>query len=252
MGLALQQTEEYARSLGLDPKRLPGHVAIIMDGNGRWARERGLNRLAGHNQGYRALKETVYAAQDLGLKCLTVFCFSTENWRRSEEEVNGLMHLLALAMRAEIEELIQKNIRICVSGRMADLPENVQQEFADAMQRTAHLNSLVFNLAVNYGGRAEVVDAVRAIAEEVEQGKIECREIDEQTIASRLYAPGLPDPDLLIRTSGEMRLSNFLLWETAYSEIYVTPVYWPDFGKTALVEALQDYQRRQRRFGATH
>ncbi len=241
---------QYAAAAGLDPARLPTHVAVIMDGNGRWAESRGLNRLTGHNQGYRTLKNIVMESQKLGLKCLTVYGFSTENWRRSEEEVNGLMRLMLRAMRSEIEELIQSHIRVRISGRIDSLPPDLQEEFARAEQRTAHFSGLTFNLAINYGGRAEVVDAVRLLTQQVKEGVLRAEEIDEQTIARCLYAPDLPDPDLLIRTSGELRLSNFLLWETAYSEIYVTPIYWPDFGPEQFVAALADYQRRKRRFGA--
>lgn len=240
----------YAEGAGLDASRLPTHVAIIMDGNGRWAQAQGKHRLMGHNQGYLALKETVYAAQDLGLHCITVFCFSTENWRRSHEEVGGLMQLLVYAMRTEIEELMLRNIRVVVSGRLQELPDDVHKEFLHAAKLTENNDSLIFNLAINYGGRAEVVDSVRALAELVRSGHLEPDEIDEKSIGNHLYCPGLPDPDLLIRTAGEMRLSNFLLWETAYSEIYVTSTCWPDFNEHHLVEALKEYQMRTRKFGA--
>jgi undecaprenyl diphosphate synthase len=235
---------------GLDPARIPVHVAIIMDGNGRWARAHGQNRLDGHNQGYRTLKEIVFAADELGVRYLTVYGFSSENWRRPEEEVGGLMGLMARAMQAEIEELIERHVRVRVSGRMHELPSDLQAVFTEAMQRTDAFTGLTFNLAINYGGRAEVVDAVQALAIRVQAGTMEPREIDEAAIAANLYSPEIPDPDLLIRTAGEMRLSNFLLWETAYSEIYVTQTCWPDFDQAHFIAALQDFQKRVRRFGA--
>jgi len=235
---------------GLDPERIPAHVAIIMDGNGRWARAQGKNRLFGHNQGYHTLKTIVYAADELGVRYLTVYGFSSENWRRSQEEVGGLMSLMLRAMRAEIEELIQNRVRVQVSGRMSELPDDLRAEFEDAMLRTREFTGLTFNLAINYGGRAEVVDAVRALAATVQSGELEPEAIDEAAISAHLYAPEIPDPDLLIRTAGELRLSNFLLWETAYSEIYVTPTCWPDFDRDHLIAAIADYQRRIRKFGA--
>ena len=244
------QSRIVAEEAGLDPERLPVHVAIIMDGNGRWARAQGKDRLFGHDKGYRTLKDIVYACDDLGVRYLTVYGFSSENWRRSQEEVGGLMTLMLRAMQAEIEELIQNRVRVRVSGRMSDLPADLRQEFADAMLRTADFTGLTFNLAINYGGRGEVVDAVRALAHKVLSGEIAPDAIDEAAIAAHLYAPDIPDPDLLIRTAGELRLSNFLLWETAYSEIYVTPTCWPDFDRDHLIAALQDYQNRIRKFGA--
>jgi undecaprenyl diphosphate synthase len=234
---------------GLDPRRLPTHVAIIMDGNGRWASSQGKNRLEGHYQGYHALKETVYACDDLGIQFLTVYAFSSENWRRSQDEVGGLMTLMLYAMQAEIEELIENKIRVRVSGRMSDLPEDLRTEFMAAAERTVDFSGLTFNIAINYGGRGEVVDAVKALAHAVQQGEITPDSIDEDAIAAHLYTPDIPDPDLLIRTAGEMRLSNFLLWQTAYSEIYVTPTCWPAFDSAELVAALANYARRVRKFG---
>jgi undecaprenyl diphosphate synthase len=239
-----------AEQAGLDPARIPAHVAIIMDGNGRWARARGKSRLAGHDQGYRTLKNIVYAADELGVRYLTVYGFSSENWRRPADEVGGLMELMLHAMRAEIEELIENHIRVRVSGRLHELPPDLRAEFERAMERTAGFTRMTFNLAINYGGRAEVVDAVRALAEKARQGHLPPDSIDDAMIAAHLYSPDIPDPDLLIRTAGELRLSNFLLWETAYSEIYVTPTCWPDFDRDHLIAALADYQKRVRRFGA--
>jgi undecaprenyl diphosphate synthase len=237
-------------SAGLDPTRIPAHVAIIMDGNGRWARAQGQDRLFGHYSGYKTLKNIVYAADELGVKFLTVYGFSSENWRRPASEVGGLMELMLNAMRAEIEELIENKIRVRVSGRLHELPADLRQEFEEAMVRTRDFQRMTFNLAINYGGRAEVVDAVRALALRAKQGDLDPDLIDDAMISDHLYAPDIPDPDLLIRTAGELRLSNFLLWETAYSEIYVTPTCWPDFDRDHLIAALADYQKRVRRFGA--
>lgn len=234
----------------LDPARLPAHVAIIMDGNGRWARAQGQDRLYGHWQGYRTLKEIVSAADALGVQTLTVFGFSTENWRRPEAEVGGLMALMQAAMQAEIEELIESHIHIRVTGRLNDLPESLRETFESAMQRTADFTRMTFNLAINYGGRAEIADAARALAEAVQRGEMVPDEVTEESLAARMYAPDLPDPDLLIRTAGEMRISNFLLWGIAYSEIWVTPTLWPEFTPALLTDALEDYGRRVRKFGA--
>ena len=234
----------------LDPERLPAHVAIIMDGNGRWAHTQGQDRLFGHWQGYRTLKEIVSAADELGVQALTVFGFSTENWRRPEAEVGGLMELMQAAMQAEIEELIQNHIRIFVSGRLDDLPDALRETFESAVRRTADFSRMTFNLAINYGGRAEIADAARALAGAVQRGEMQPEEITEERLSASMYAPSLPDPDLLIRTAGEMRISNFLLWGIAYSEIWVTPTLWPDFTPSLLVDALEDYGKRVRKFGA--
>ena len=234
----------------LDPARIPAHVAIIMDGNGRWAHTQGQDRLFGHWQGYRALKEIVSAADELGVEALTVFGFSTENWRRPEAEVDGLMELMQAAMQAEIEELIQNQVRIRVSGRLSELPDALRETFESAMRRTIDFSGMTFNLAINYGGRAEIADAVRSLAEAVQRGELRPEEITEEHLSAQMYAPSLPDPDLLIRTAGEMRISNFLLWGIAYSEIWVTPTLWPDFTPALLVDALEDYGRRVRKFGA--
>ncbi len=234
----------------LDPARIPAHIAIIMDGNGRWARAAGKNRLEGHWQGYRTLKQIVYAADDLGVRFLTVYGFSTENWTRSEEEVGGLMELMLQAMRAEIEELIENKIRVRVSGRLHELPPALRAEFESAMARTENHTRLTFNLAINYGGRAEIVDAVQSLAMAVQHGEIAPDAITETDLSARLYSPEIPDPDLVIRTAGEMRLSNFLLWEAAYAEYWVTPICWPDFSRDLLIAAIADYQKRTRKFGA--
>lgn len=233
-------------STGLNRDRIPQHVAIIMDGNGRWARAQGLPRHQGHYQGYLALKQIVYACGDLGVRYLTVYGFSSENWRRPAEEVGGLMGLMAEAMRTELDELMGNGIRVRISGRIAELPDETRTIFQTAMENTRENTGLTFTLAINYGGRAEIVDAVKAI---VKSG-LPAEEIAEETVAQHLYWPDVPDPDLLIRTAGEMRLSNFLLWETAYSELHVTDTPWPAFTPQHLVEAIRDYQSRVRRFGA--
>jgi undecaprenyl diphosphate synthase len=229
---------------------LPVHVAVIMDGNGRWARSRGLERLEGHWQGYRTLKKIVYAADEIGIRYLTVYGFSSENWRRPAGEVSGLMALMYAAMRAEIEDLVRNGIRVRVIGRMSELPDELREEFEHAMRLTEDYTRMTFTLAINYGGRAEIVDAVRSIVADVSSGALSAESIGESEISARLYAPDTPDPDLLIRTAGEMRLSNYLLWQSAYSELWVTPVYWPDFTPDMLQEALMDYSKRTRRFGA--
>ena len=240
---------ELAKQAGLDPEQIPAHIAIIMDGNGRWAKSQGHDRLFGHWEGYRNLKNTVYSADDLGVKYLTVYGFSTENWVRPEYEVDGLMHLMLTAMQTEIEELIESRVKVRVSGRLHQLPADLREEFESAMERTKDCTRLTFNLAINYGGRAEVVDAVKTLAQKVQAGDLSPDEIDEASIARHLYSPDIPDPDLLIRTAGELRLSNFLLWETAYSEIYVTPSCWPEFDREHLIAAIAEYQRRTRKFG---
>lgn len=234
----------------LDPARIPQHIAIIMDGNGRWANARGEDRLVGHYQGYRTLKNIVYAADELGVRYLTVYGFSSENWRRPATEVGGLMELMLNAMRAEIEELIENRIRVRVSGRLHELPQDLRAEFEAAIIRTTGFERMTFNLAINYGGRAEIIDAVQSLAKQIQEGTLQPKEITEALLSERLYSPDIPDPDLLIRTAGEMRLSNFLLWETAYSEIFVTQVCWPDFDRSHLVAAIADFQRRTRKFGA--
>ena len=237
------------RSADFDPARLPQHIAIIMDGNGRWARAKGEDRLFGHWQGYQTLKTIVNAANAFGIRYLTVFGFSTENWQRSESEVGGLMELMQVAMRAEIEELIENQIHVRVTGRLHDLPDDLRETFEDAMERTAAFQGMTFNLAINYGGRAEIADAARQLALAAVRGEIDPAAITEEQLSAHMYAPDLPDPDLLIRTAGEMRISNFLLWGVAYSEMWVTPTLWPDFNSEHLAEAILAYQQRVRKFG---
>ncbi|MEN6370613.1 MAG: isoprenyl transferase [Armatimonadota bacterium] len=234
----------------IDPDRVPKHVAIVMDGNGRWATRQGLTRAEGHVQGYIALRNIVEAASDLGIKALTVYAFSTENWRRPKDEVEALMHLFARAAHQEMENLQQNSVRMMVSGRFHELPKEVQDSLNADIKATKNNTRLILNLAINYGGRSEIADAARALARKAAAGEISPEEIDEKTFSQYMYAPELPDPDLLIRTAGEMRISNFLMWEIAYAEFYVTQVLWPDFNREELIKAILDYQGRTRRFGA--
>lgn len=229
----------------VDMDRLPRHVAIITDGNGRWATGRGLHRNFGHAQGYEALKGVVDLCARLGIAYLTTYSFSSENWRRSEEEVAGLMSLIEHAAREQIENLHRENVRFNIIGRLADLPNTLRAELERDMELTRENTGLTFTLAINYGGRAELVDTVRSIL----NSGLAAEEVDENAVESHLYTAGIPDPDLLIRTAGERRISNFLLWQIAYAEIYVTDALWPDFGEEDLLRAILDFQRRTRRFG---
>jgi len=243
--LAAQESDDERLVRSLDRSRLPRHVAIIMDGNGRWARKRRLPRVAGHRAGVEAVRDTVETSARLGLEVLTLYAFSQENWKRPRTEVAILMELLKEYVRKELDTLLKNNIRFQVIGRMSDLAEPVRRELTRGLEATAHCTGLLFNIALSYGGRAEIVDACRELLREGTPPE----DVDEKTFASRLYTAGLPDPDLLIRTSGEMRVSNFLLWQIAYAEIWVTPTLWPDFRKRDLVAAILDYQRRERRYG---
>ena len=235
--------EILARQLSVD--RLPAHVAVIMDGNGRWAAQRHLPRIEGHRAGTEAVRDTVETAARLGLQVLTLYAFSVENWKRPVTEVSALMALLKRYLRSELNTLLRNDIRFQVIGRMEELAPDVRQELSDAIDRTRGNRGMLFNIALNYGGRAEIVDAVRrAIA-----SGVQADELDEQRFAGLLYTAGQPDPDLLIRTSGEMRVSNFLLWQIAYAEIYVTDALWPDFRRRDLLEAILAYQKRERRYG---
>ncbi len=235
----------------LDRSRLPAHVAVIMDGNGRWAREHGhADRTRGHEMAIGSVRQVTRAAAELGLKTLTLFSFSTENWRRPRKEVAFLMHLLRRFLVQERRELMDNRIRLVHSGRIEDLPLYARAALQNTMALTAKNEGMVLNLAISYGGRAEIADAARQIAAAVKAGKLALKDINEELLGQRMYHPELGDPDLMIRTSGEMRISNFLLWQLAYSEIYVTQTLWPDFGRADLIEALVAYQGRQRRFGA--
>ncbi len=230
----------------LDPSwEIPVHVGIIMDGNGRWARARGLNRLAGHRAGTENLRRIVRACADFGIKYLTVFAFSTENWARPKEEVDGLMEIMEEFIDKEIDELDAEGVQIRHLGKLDGIPESLKAKIKMSIERTRHNNRLVLSVAFNYGGRDEIVQAVRKIVAE----GIRPEEITEETISNHLYTAGMPDPDLVIRTSGEIRISNFLLWQSAYAEWYFTPRFWPDFGREDLIAAIADYNRRERRFG---
>ena len=241
---------DAATSTQLDPERIPKHIAIIMDGNGRWATRQGWPRLQGHFQGYKTLKDTVESAEGLGVEVVTAYAFSSENWSRPESEVAGLMELIVHALRAELEMMQEKGVRIIVSGRTDELPEHVMRQFTEDMEQTKDNSSITLNICLNYGGRNEIVDAARQAARMVMQGKIRSDDIDDKLLSSLMYHPELPDPDLLIRTAGEMRISNFLLWEIAYTEIYVTETLWPDFSEEELIQAIAAYQARVRKFGA--
>lgn len=244
----MAQKEEKSEAR-IDRQRLPVHIAVIMDGNGRWAKKRNLPRTAGHEAGVEAVREVVRAASELGIKYLTLYTFSVENWKRPREEVTALMRLLTRTTRREIDELNRNNVRLMTTGRINGLSFSRRQVLAFAADKTKHNTGLILNLALNYGGRTEIIDAVREISTAVKNGEIAAGEIDEVLFSKYLYTAGLPDPDLLVRTSGEMRISNFLLWQTSYTELYVTDVLWPDFGRKELVEAIIDYQKRERRFG---
>ena len=228
---------------------LPGHIAIIPDGNGRWASRRGMPRNAGHREGSKVLKEIVLHCSEIGIKYLTVYAFSTENWKRPESEVNSLMELIHEFLEKAEEELSGSNIRIGIIGNMLGLSETLQRKIPEVVKMTMTNTGLVLNIALNYGGRDEIASAVRKIAVDVKEGKISAEDINEELISSKLYTSGIPDPDLLIRTAGEKRMSNFLLWQSAYAEIWYTDVLWPDFSKKHLLEAIHSYQNRKRKFG---
>jgi undecaprenyl diphosphate synthase len=238
--------ETLARQV--DFGRLPAHVAVIMDGNGRWAAQRHLPRVEGHRAGIDSVRDVVEGSARLGIKVLTLYAFSVENWKRPAAEVSTLMMLLKRYLRSELNTLLRNNIRFKVVGRMEDLAPDVQRELRDAEGRTAANAGMQFNIALNYGGRAEIVEAARRMAAD----GVTADQIDEVRFASYLYTAGQPDPDLLIRTSGEMRVSNFLLWQIAYAEIWVTDTLWPDFRQQHLLEAIVAYQKRDRRYGGIH
>ncbi|MHC1768783.1 MAG: isoprenyl transferase [Verrucomicrobiia bacterium] len=228
---------------------LPAHVAIIMDGNGRWAKQRHLPRVEGHRNGVESVRTIVRAAGEVGIKYLTLYAFSVENWNRPKDEVDTLMRYLARYLKTEINELNRSNVRLEAIGQIYRLPEFVQEQLRKTRAALAKNNGLTLILALSYGGRTEIVDAVRSIATEVKDGRIEPAEINEQVMAAHLYTRNCPDPDLLIRTSGEMRVSNFLLWQISYAELVVTPTLWPDFRKPQFFSALEEYASRHRRFG---
>jgi undecaprenyl diphosphate synthase len=234
----------------LDAKRLPGHIAIIMDGNGRWARRRNFPRILGHKAGVDPVRIVVETCAQLGLEALTLYAFSVENWKRPRHEIEGLWRLLRFYLRREMPNLMQNEIQLMAIGRLESLPAQVQEELQAAVDNTAKNRGMRLNLAINYGGRTELVDAVNSILDNARvDGSLSSLEVTEEAIAGHLYTAGIRDPDLLIRTSGEMRISNFLLWQVAYAELYVTETLWPDFSRTDLLGAIFEYQNRERRFG---
>lgn len=234
---------------GLDVSKLPKHVAVIMDGNGRWAEKRLMNRIRGHEAGAETVREIVKTCREIGIPILTLYAFSTENWHRPKIEVATLMVLLKKFIDSEQKEMIENNIRLNAIGEIANLPSDVRESLGRTMDLTKSNDGMVINLALSYGGRAEIASMVRIIAEKARDGEIDPVSITEEIISDHLYTAGMPDPDLLIRTSGEMRISNFLLWQIAYAEIFITDTLWPDFGRDEFVSILIDFQRRERRFG---
>jgi undecaprenyl diphosphate synthase len=233
----------------LDARRLPKHIAVIMDGNGRWAKRQGLPRIMGHRRGVDTLKNLLRCCKDWGIQALTAYAFSTENWGRPLAEVEFLMTLFERVLHRELQEMIQEGVQIHFVGDLNSLPNSLQNEIERAVTATCHNQTIQFIVATNYGGRREILQACRAIASQVQQGQLDLNDIDEVLFERHLYTAGVCDPDLLIRTSGEMRVSNFLLWQVAYAELYVTETLWPDFDRTEFHRALHDYQQRHRRFG---
>jgi len=241
---------DRAVALSLDPARIPAHIAIIMDGNGRWANRRSLPRIAGHRAGVNAVRDTVETCARLGVGVLTLYAFSVENWKRPRVEVDMLWRLLRLFLRKELDTLQDNNIQLQAIGRLEFLPAKVQDELRSVIAVTARNTGMRLTLAINYSGRAELVDAVNALLDRARrEGRLDTVRVDEETISRSLYTAALPDPDLLIRTSGEMRISNFLLWQIAYAELYVTDTLWPDFTRSELLRAVSEYGKRERRFG---
>ncbi|HDI79296.1 MAG TPA: isoprenyl transferase [Desulfobacteraceae bacterium] len=233
----------------IDPSRLPRHVAIIMDGNGRWAKRQGLDRIQGHQRGAESVRDIVRTARRIGIKYLTLYAFSEENWKRARYEIEALMMLLKRYLKSELQEMLENGIRFNTIGNIYKLPQDVQELLKKTKEKTSKNTNMVLTLALSYGGRQEICEAMRHIAKRVAAGDIDPSDIDEDVISGFLYTSSLPDPDLLIRTSGEMRISNFLLWQIAYTELYITPIMWPDFKKKQFIEAILEYQRRERRFG---
>ncbi len=237
------------RRTDIDTSLLPVHIAIIMDGNGRWAKKRFLSRIKGHEKGAEAVRTVVRNCREIGIPILTLFAFSTENWQRPKHEITALMALLKKFLRSEIYELMNKNIRFNVIGQIEKLPEDVKISVKETKDLTKSNDGMLLNLALSYGGRAEIVKMVRDIAIKAKEGIINYDSITAELVSEHLYTRGMPDPDLLIRTSGEMRISNFLLWQIAYSEIFITDTLWPDFGEDEFISIIKEYQNRERRFG---
>lgn len=243
--------EEKIKKDILKHGRVPEHVAVIMDGNGRWAKSKGMPRVFGHKKGVDTVKEIVKAAEDIGVKYLTLYTFSTENWKRPKDEVTTLMKLLVRSLKNEINELTDKGVKLQTIGETALLPKSVRDELIDSVERTKNNTGLVLTLALSYSGRWEMVQAIKKLSTAVKEGKLDPENIDEMLISQTLETSYMPDPDLMIRTGGEFRVSNFLLWQIAYSEFFITEVYWPEFTKSHFFEAINDYQKRERRFGKT-
>ncbi len=235
----------------INKDKLPRHIAIIMDGNGRWAEKRSLNRIAGHRTGIKKAKEVIRSCREIGIEVLTLYAFSTENWKRPQREIKALMALLKRFLRAEGKDLIENNISLNTIGNVGDLPKDVSQVLQEVMKKTKRNTGMVLNAALSYSGRDEIIQTVKKIIGHVQQGEMTTKQINEEVFSQYLFTSGLPDPDLLIRTSGELRISNFLLWQMAYTEIYVTDILWPDFNKNNLIDAIADYQKRERRYGLT-
>ncbi len=236
----------------IDKGRLPRHIAIVMDGNGRWAQQRFLPRNAGHRAGVTAVDDVVTTARKLGISCLTLYALSTENWSRPRHEIRALMGILRIYLRKELKRMVRENIHFNTIGRLEDLPEVVRGLLQETIEQTRSNDGMILTLALSYGSRAEIIEAVKRITQAVQAGELRYEEITPQTFGEHLYTAGLPDPDLLIRTGGELRLSNFLLWQTSYTELYFTEVLWPDFRGDDLLRSIIDYQQRERRFGLTH
>lgn len=226
-------------------------MAIVMDGNGRWAKKRRLNRIRGHQKGTNAVREVVRTSREIGISWLTLYAFSEENWKRPKTEISALMALLKKFLNSELAEMQENGIRLQAIGRVQKLPRDVKKTLFDTIEKTSHNKDMVLTLALSYGGRQEITDAVREIAAKIDKGEITASGITDKIITESLYTAGMPDPDLLIRTSGEYRISNFLLWQIAYTELYITPTLWPDFGKDEYLAAIKDFQTRERRFGGT-
>jgi undecaprenyl diphosphate synthase len=240
-----------SKNFSLSPETSLQHVAIIMDGNGRWAKKRSMNRIRGHREGTKSVQDIVRACREVGVEVLTLYAFSTENWKRPEKEVSALMRLLKEFLISELPEMMKNGIRLNVIGEIERFPDDVLEVLQDSMEKTRQNQSMVLNLALSYGGRHEIVRAVRHIAAEIKEGRLADEEITETLFSSYLYTCGMPEPDLLIRTSGEMRISNFLLWQIAYSEIFITKTLWPDFRREELFQIFHAYGKRERRFGLT-
>jgi len=241
--------KDSPKPLDITADNIPEHVAIIMDGNGRWAKRLGLPRIVGHHNGMKAVKRATIAADELGIKYLTMYAFSTENWKRPKDEVDFLMRLPQEFLAVELDELIERNVQIRMMGDKEKLPNHTLKAMEDAVKRTAGNDGLVLNFALNYGGRKEITDGMILLGHEIEAGRLKAEDINAELIEKHLKTHGIPDPDLLIRTSGEMRISNFMLWQLAYSELWFTDIYWPEFNKDHLHDAVAEYQRRTRRYG---